>query len=448
MSAGAILSRRWREIPPEVVDFGIGLYDAPPMTWIDRRAEAHLNRLMASSRAVVVNGPRQAGKSALLRRVAGVSGDEDQYVTLDDRVQLRTARLDPVGFLADRSRPLFIDEFQRGGDPLLLAAKAELDRSDERGQLVLAGSTRFLTEPRLSESLAGRIRFLDLWPLSQGEIRGGDDGLMEALLTDVGAVRRRRPTRLSRAEVAAAIATGGLPEAVLLDDELDRRALFDACVRTVTQRDVPDLATVRQPSELDELWRQLAARTAGELVTASIARSVDLPESTTKRYLSLLETVFVFHQLRPFTANLATRVSGRTKAHIVDTGVAAHLIRETSSRLSDLTNPSFGPLFETFVVNELMRQGTWVSQVVDLYHARVHRGPEVDLVAVGEGGRVAAVEVKATASPDPDDAAGLRWLAERVGDRWVQGIIVCLVDRPVPLGGAITAVPVASVWSA
>jgi uncharacterized protein len=418
-----------------------------PVTWIDRRAEEHLNRLMGTSRAVIVNGPRQAGKSALLGRVAEAAGRGDQYVSLDDRVQLRAARLDPVGFLADQPRPLFIDEFQRGGDPLLLAAKAELDRSDQRGQFVLAGSTRFLTEPRLSESLAGRVRFLDLWPLSQGEMRGGDDGLLDALLTDVDAVRQRRPSRLSRPEVAAAIASGGLPEPVLLDDERDRREFFGAYVRTVTQRDVPDLAAVRQPSELDELWRQLAARSAGELVTASIARAVDLPETTTKRYLSLLETVFAFHQLRPFTANLASRASGRTKSHLVDTGVAAHLMRETTSRLADVTNPSFGPLFETFVVNELMRQSTWVPQVVDLYHARVHRGPEVDLVAVGEGGRVAGVEVKATASPDPADTAGLRWLAERMGDRWVQGIVVCLVDRPVPLGGGITAMPVASVWS-
>ena len=117
-------------------------------------------------------------------------------MTLDDRTQLRTARLDPVGFMAERPRPLFVDEFQRGGDALLLAAKSLLDASDDRGQLVLAGSTRFLTEPRLSESLAGRVRFLDLWPLSQGEIHDGDDGLLDAALTDVATVRAGgRPRR-------------------------------------------------------------------------------------------------------------------------------------------------------------------------------------------------------------------------------------------------------------
>lgn len=416
------------------------------MQWINRHAEDDLRRRMRSARAVVVNGPRQAGKSALLRRVAGSHGD-DAYLSLDDRTQLRTARVDPVGFLVDRPRPLFVDEFQRGGDGLLLAAKAILDRSDERGQMVLAGSTRFLTEPRLSESLAGRVRFLDLWPLSQGEIHDGDDGLLDALLLDVDAVRSRRPERLPRAQVAARIATGGLPEAVLTEDERDRREFFEAYVRTVTQRDVPDLAAIRQPAELDQLWRLLAARTSGELVPASLARAAGLADTSVRRYLPLLESVFAFHRLTPFTANLSTRASGRTKAHLLDSGLATHLMRETTSRLAEVTNPAFGPLLETFVVNEIARQRTWSTQVVDLHHLRVHGGAEVDLVAIGDGGRVAGIEVKATASPGPDDARGLRWLADRVGDRWVQGVVACLVDRPQPLGADITAVPVAAVWS-
>jgi uncharacterized protein len=420
----------------------------PPVTWIPRHAEDDLLRLMRSARAVVVNGPRQAGKSALLRRVAeGAGADVDAYVTLDDRTQLRSARLDPVGFLAERPRPLFVDEFQRGGDPLLLAAKSLLDASDDRGQLVLAGSTRFLTEPRLSESLAGRVRFLDLWPLSQGEIHGGDDRLLDALLTDVAAVRGRRPPSIGRSEVAARIATGGLPEAALLDDDRDRRELFAAYVRTVTQRDVPDLAAIRQPAELDELWRQIAARTAAELVPASIAQATGLPDTTVRRYVPLLEAVFAFHQITPYTANLSARASGRTKVHVVDTGVGTYLVRETAQRLADVTNPAFGPLLETFVVNEIARQRTWSDQVVDLHQLRIHSGAEVDLVAIGDGGMVAGVEVKSTASPGPDDARGLRWLAERVGDRWIQGVVVCLVDRPIPLGERLTAVPVGAVWS-
>jgi predicted AAA+ superfamily ATPase len=418
-----------------------------PVPWIDRKAEADLWRRMRAARAVVVSGPRQVGKSALLRRVAE-SDANATYLTLDDRTTLRAARLDPTGFLAERGVPLLLDEFQRGGDALLLAVKAMLDTSDARGQLVLAGSTRFLSEPRLSESLAGRVRFLDLWPLSQGEIHGGDDGLLDALFAGVDATRDRRPALLRRSQLAHRLAIGGLPESVLLDNHRDRRDFFDAYVRTVTQRDIPDVAAIRHSAELDELWRQVAARSSGELVPASIARAAQLPDPTVRRYLLLLETVYAFHRLPPFTANLSARASGRSKLHVVDTGVAVHLLRETAERLADVTNTAFGPLLETFVANELARQCSWSTGTIDLHYVRVHSGVEVDLVAIGAGGGVVGIEVKATASPTPEDTRGLRWLAERVGERWVQGVVVCLVAEPVPLAPRITAVPVPAVWSA
>lgn len=403
--------------------------------------------MMQASRAVVVNGPRQAGKSALLRRLAEAYGD-GAYVSLDERSELRAARLDPVGYLAERPVPLFLDEFQRGGEPLVLAIKAQLDRSDARGQMVLAGSTRFLAEPRLSESLAGRVRFLDLWPLSQGEIHSGDDGLLGALLASVRAVRARRPRRLTRSQIAARIAAGGLPEAVLVGDERDRRDLFDGYVRTIVQRDIPTLAAIRQGDELDVLWRLVAARTSGELVPASLARAAGVADATTRRYLSLLETVFAFHTISPFSANLSVRVSGRPKMHVVDTGLGTHLVRETGSRMAAVTNPAFGALLETFVANELARQCSWSPELVDLHHLRVHGGPEVDMVAVGPGGGVVGIEVKATASPVPEDGRALRWLADAVGDRFIQGVIVCLVESPVAIAHDLTAVPVAAVWSA
>ncbi len=153
-----------------------------------------MEELLTGFRGVVVNGPRQSGKSTL---VAQVQSGRGPLVTLDDSVQLELARADPTGFLARPPGRAAIDEFQRGGAPLLLAAKRLLDETQDRGQLLLAGSTRFLTARRLAETLTGRVGIIDLLPLSAGEIRGIRERFVDVAFAGVelmeAALRTDRP---------------------------------------------------------------------------------------------------------------------------------------------------------------------------------------------------------------------------------------------------------------
>jgi uncharacterized protein len=142
-------------------------------------------------RVVIVNGPRQSGKSTLLELLQTQVGGS--RLTLDDRDTLRAARTDPAGFVLDARYPLMIDEVQRGGDPLILAIKAAVDRhGHEPGRYVLAGSSRFLTVPTLTESLAGRARIIELWPLSQAESEGVASGFVDGLFESTEALRDLR----------------------------------------------------------------------------------------------------------------------------------------------------------------------------------------------------------------------------------------------------------------
>lgn len=405
------------------------------------RLRGHLE----SARAAIVNGARQCGKTELLRATQRAVGGT--YLSLDDRTQLRAARADPQGFVAERPRPLMIDEVQRGGDPLLLALKQLLDERRDPGQVVLAGSTRFLFEPRLSESLAGRARFVDLWPLSQGEIDGQPDDFVDVLFGGPVALRDRGAVPSTRREAVDRICRGGFPEAVLARDDRSRDDFLAAYARSLVQRDVLELAAIRQVVELPRLLRVLAARTAQELNAAAVASEVQMGDDTIRRYLPHLEVVYAYYRIPAWSGNLRARALRRPKLHLTDTGLAAHVLGVGPDSLADPAHPLLGPLLETFVAGELGRQITWSDVRADIFHWRVASGPEVDLVLESSDGRVVAVEVKAAASVDEGDFRWLRRLRDDLGERFVQGVVVCLADQVVPFGDRLTAVPLAAIWA-
>lgn len=409
-----------------------------------RRAAGLVEEALSAFRVVVVNGPRQAGKSTLLELQAGPA--MARVVTLDDRPILRLARTDPAGFVQDFSKPLFIDEVQRGGDPLVLAIKAWVDRhSGERGQFLLAGSSRFLTVPTLSESLAGRVRIVDLFPFSQGELDAAPDGFVDGIFGDASRLRELNPPPLRRAQVMERIVTGGFPPVQDLTTRL-RSAWFADYTRTLVQRDLAELRRVRQVVEIPRLIRLLAGLSGSELNVAFLARSLDLAPDTVRSYLALLETIYVHHALPAWSAGFANRAKRRPKVHFVDAGLAAAVLGLGVERLSVPTESRAGPLLETFVVGELARQRTWSETPVELFHFRDRQQREIDVVLESADGRVAAVEVKAAIDVDDHDTRWLRWFRDRLGDRFVHGVVLHLGDRPLPLGDRLTALPVSALW--
>lgn len=214
--------------------------------------------LLVGSRGVIVNGPRQSGKTELLgmlhRRLGGT------MVSLDDAQTRDAARTDPTGFVSEADYPLLIDEVQRGGDPLILAIKQRMDRNRRKGQFVLAGSTRFVTEPRLSESLAGRVRFVDLWPFSQGELAWTtDEPFVDHCFEGPGGLRSLAARTASRRDIFERVCRGGFPEAVLTDSPRLRRAFFNDYIRTITQRDIRELGRISEKADLTRLARLLCS---------------------------------------------------------------------------------------------------------------------------------------------------------------------------------------------
>lgn len=418
----------------------------PPETMLARRAQAVALELLDDFRIVIINGPRQAGKSTLLQVLAAQVGGS--MLTLDDRRILRVARTDPGGLIDANPRPLFIDEVQRGGDPLVLAIKAEVDRHPRTpGQFVLAGSSRFLTVPTLSESLAGRAAIIDLWPLSQDELEGTSANLVDLLFDTVHVVRALRPDPCTRRDIMERVVRGGYPEVHRLSSDRARDAWFANYRRQLIERDLTELRRIRQAGDLPRLLRALAARTAQELNLAAVARDAGLSPDVTRDYVSLLDTIYVHRTVAAWATNLTARVKRHPKLYLVDSGLAASLVGASTDRLADPTFAASGALLETFVAAEIGKQLTWSSVRAEQFHFRDRDQREVDIVLEATDGRVVGIEVKAARDVDETDFRWLAYLRDRIGARFVQGVVVHLGSAPLPFGDRLTALPISGLWS-
>lgn len=410
---------------------------------LPRNVAPVLRAALAESRVVALTGARQTGKTTLARAEAKRVGG--RYVTLDDEAQRLAVERDPLAALVGPF-PLVIDEFQLGGDELLRAVKRLVDADDTPGRFLLTGSAHFLMLPRISESLAGRVARVDLWPFSQGELRRRRDHFADRLFGSTQALRAVAPEPAPPASVLAALVAGGFPEIQRLSPAR-RRGWFSDYVRTITRRDVPAFADLRRADELPRLLRLLAARTSGELNLSEVGRELGMPRSSLDAYVTMLELVGLFTRVPAWSNNLTSKVVRHAKGHVTDAGLAAALLGIGAEALADPAHRAKGPLLETFVALELSKQRTWAEVPFELRHFRDRALFEVDLVLEADDGRVAAVEVKASQSVGARDLRGLDGLCSRLGDRFANGVVLYLGTDVVPLGPRRTAMPISALWA-
>lgn len=414
------------------------------MSDLRRRLSPVALDLLSGFRAALVNGPRQAGKSTLVHQV---QRDRGPVVNLDDPAVLAVALADPIGFLDQIPELAAIDEFQRGGDPLLLAVKMKLDASNRRGQYLLAGSTRFLSIRRLSETLTGRIGIVELLPLSAGEIRDATESFVERLFDHPTGIAAARCDALSRGEYAEAIAVGGFPELVLgVSTRRFRGAWCRSYLETVTAlANVEQVAEVRRPDLVVGLLQQLAVRSAQEVVVSDLASELRADESTVRSHLEILAALYLIRLVPAWTTNATNRTKRRSVVHILDSALAAHLVGVTGEDLASLGSPWMGPLLESYVVAEIAKQLSWAEQPTRLLQFRDRYQREVDIV-IERGQSVVGIEVKATSTPRPGDARHLAFLRDRLGDRFRCGVVLHTGKQQLGLGDRLYALPVSALW--
>jgi predicted AAA+ superfamily ATPase len=394
---------------------------------------------LAHARVVLVNGPRQAGKTTLVRHLVENEGASREYLTLDDAGVLTAARRDPTGFVAGLSTPVVIDEVQRAPE-LFRAIKVAVDRDRHPGRFLLTGSANVLLLPRLANALVGRMEILTLWPLSEGERRGIREGFVDAAFRDGPPVLK--PASGRHVDLVERLLTGGFPEPALHGR---RDAWFRGYVTTLLERDVRDLARLEQLTVLPPLLDLLAARSGSLLNTAELSRISALPHNTVRRHLALFEALYLTRRIPAWSGSATKRLAKTPKLFFTDTGLMAHLLQLSPERLR--ARPTLlGPLLENFAVMEIHKELGWNRTPATMFHYRSHAGHEVDIVLEGPAGHLVGIEVKASSTISASDLRGLQALQADRPKRFHRGLILYRGQTVVPFGPRLHAVPIDALW--
>ena len=398
---------------------------------------------LRSSPIVLLHGPRQCGKTTLVQEIGDAGGYE--YFTLDDRETRKQAEANPAGFIDRCPGRMVLDEVQRTPD-LINAIKTAVDR-DRRagkragGRFLLTGSAQVLLLPQLSDSLAGRMQKVRLHPLSRCELQKHDSGFLDVLFGNDFEPQRLDPLG---PELLSQVLTGGYPE--VQEMEASERAYWYAeYLEAQVERDLRDLAGLRKSRELSPLLKYAAAQTAGLFYASRLSSLLGISQPTASDYVEWLERAFMLQLLPAWRKDPVLRLIKTPKIHVTDTGLACALLEADAARL-EANRTMFGPLLETFVLQELCRQASWRGRSLTFSHFRDRNGMEVDIVLEQGVHRLAGIEVKAGSTVAAHDFRGLRRLRTIVGKRFAVGVVLYDGELCKRIDSDLYAVPLRLLW--
>ena len=405
-----------------------------------RIASHQIAAALSDTPVVLIQGPRQSGKSTLAQTAA----DEHfgaNYITLDDPLALAEARENPASFLKSRRPPVVIDEVQRAPG-LFLALKLFVDRDRKPGQFLLTGSANVLLLPKVADSLAGRMEVVELMPLCQAEFDASGTNAVDQLFETDPFPRILR----SGCSLVERLGRGGYPEPAMRKDPSRREAWYQSYVRTILERDVRDLANVSGLTQLPRLLTLLAARSGQTLNLSSLSVETGIPHTTLTRYVDLFKALFLLTMIPAWSAETDTRLTKSPKAFLVDTALLCYLagIRPDSLPSDPIR---YAPILKTLVANELHRLSRLSQTKPFLAHLRTVKNKEVDFVLEARDGRIIGIEVRTEQAPMPGHFDGLKFLRELAGERFHHGYVLYDGTETMPFGECMTALPFNALWA-
>jgi predicted AAA+ superfamily ATPase len=409
-----------------------------PQHFFARAIEPKLLEALQDTPIVLLAGPRQAGKTTLVKRVT--QEKKLRFLTLDDELTRLSAKEDPEGLIRSLDY-VVIDEIQRAPE-LLLAIKKSVDEDRRPGRFLLTSSANIMTLPTVADSLAGRIETLALLPLSQSELEGQKENWVDHLFLQ----QILKVSNLAIGEsLIDRVLHGGFPEAVSRSQDHRRLAWFKQYLDSIIQRDVLDIAEIEKLDQLPRFLRGIA-QTAGQICNYSqLGGQVGLDSKTVAKYIGVFEKMYLLRRVEVFSNNQLSRVTKTPKLQFIDSGLLSTLIGLNKQEIL-IDRSRFGNVLESFVYSEILKHITTSNEDYQVMFYRDVEKVEVDFVIENARSQVVGIEVKATATVKDTHLKGLKKLAAICGANFQMGVLLYDGSETLPLGDRIWAVPISSLW--
>ena len=414
--------------------------------YIKRSVENKLEQLSKSFPVIMITGSRQVGKTTLLNNLQKQSKSEINYVSLDNLSVRALAKEEPELFLERYKAPLIIDEFQYAPD-LLSYIKIIVDEKKQEhlenekvqsmGLYYLTGSQVFHTMKSVSESLAGRVGILELYPLSNREIENKNEDFFLPIYENLE--NKEKTKRLDVDKVYEKILKGSYPE-LYSNPNIEPRDFFESYIKTYIERDIRELINVKDETKFLKFIESVAVRTGQELNINDISNSIEINNMTVQNWLSILVSTGLVYLLQPYSNNNISRIVKRPKLYFMDTGLACYLAGYMDS--ITLEKSAFnGAIFETYVITEIIK--SFANAGLDsrkyLYYYRDNNGKEIDLLIIYNN-TVYPLKIKKSFNPGKQAIKNFD-VVNNFGLEIGNGGVICLAKDLFPLDKSNNLIP-------
>lgn len=365
------------------------------MNYINRHIEQRITELSKTWSAILLTGPRQSGKTTMLKKIAEKENIGREYISLDDLIIREIAKNDPKMFLQLHKPPIIIDEVQYAPE-LFTYIKIHVDTYHNPGDFWLIGSQVFSLMKGVQESLAGRVALLHMSPLSQREIIGADP---HPFTTDFDVLAEYGKTihPLTVPQMYERIWNGCMP-GMLSGEYSDRNMYYSSYLSTYIERDVRELSGARDALKFTKFITAVATRASQLVNYKAMADDADIDQTTAKVWLHILETLGIVFLLHPYSNNVLKRTIKTPKLYFYDTGLVCYLTKWSSPEVTE-NGAMGGALLENFTVSEIMKSYQNAGKEPYLNYYRDRDAREIDIIIEGDG-KLCPLEIKKTANPD------------------------------------------------